>query len=134
MKLVSEAFKWFLYITTGTLIVTAIIFTLSGEDMISVNTLWKLLLASLLTTIVTVCLRPAEEKNVGGYILNYIALCMVMIVCGRLFDWIDFSLWGILLMMAAVAGVYMISFVAYWLVDRKQAEEINKMLKKRYKD
>ncbi len=134
MKLVSEAFKWFLYITTGTLIVTAIIFTLSGEEMISVNTLWKILLASLLTTIVTVCLHPAEEKNVGGYILHYIALCVVMIVCGRLFDWIDFSLSGILLMMAAVAGVYMISFVAYWLVDRKQAEEINKMLKKRYKD
>ena len=134
MKLIGEIFKWFLYITTGILIVTAIAFGAKGEEMMPVNTLWKILLAGFLTTVVTVGFKPWKDRGVISYVLQYMSLCLVMVVCGGMFGWIPFSVFGVFLMMFYVAAVYGIAFVAYWLVDRKQAEEINKLLQERYKD
>lgn len=130
--------KWFLYITTGVLIVTAIIFTLIGMETIPTDTLWKVLLSGFLTTVVTMLFYPKEEgakKTILiSYILHYIMLCIVMIICGSWFGWIIFGLQGILLMAGAVAVVYLISFSAYMIVDRKQADEINKRLKEKYSE
>lgn len=134
MELLREVFKWFLYITTGILIVTAIMFSLVGEESMPANTLWNILLAGLLTTGVTVCFKPWKNWGIVGYICHYTALCVVMIVCGGLFGWINFNLAGVLGMMIDVAVVYLIAFLTYWLVDKKQAEEINKKLQERYKD
>ncbi len=134
MKILSEIFKWFLYITTGILIVTAIAFSVKGEEMIPVNTLWKILLAGLLTTGVTVGFKPWKDNGVGIYVLHYLALCMVMVVCGCMFEWIYFEPLGVLSMMIYVAAVYGIAFVAYWLVDLKRAEDINKKLREKYKE
>lgn len=134
MKLIGEIFKWFLYITTGILIVTAIAFGAKGEEMMPVNTLWKILLAGFLTTVVTVGFKTWKDRGVISYVLHYMSLCLVMVVCGGMFGWIPFSVFGVFLMMFYVAAVYGIAFVAYWLVDRKQAEEINKLLEERYKD
>ena len=134
MKLMSEVFKWFLYITTGILIVTAIMFSLVGEETIPVNTLWKILLTGILTTGVTVCFRPWRDWRYAGFALHYIALCVVMVVCGCMFGWINFNMSGVLCMMVDVAAVYLIAFVAYCLVDKKQAEEINKRLREKYQE
>lgn len=134
MKLMSEVFKWFLYITTGILIVTAIMFSLVGEETIPVNTLWKILLIGILTTGVTVCFRPWRDWRYAGFALHYIALCVVMVVCGCMFGWINFNMSGVLCMMVDVAAVYLIAFVAYCLVDKKQAEEINKRLREKYQE
>lgn len=134
MKLMREVFKWFLYITTGILIVTAIMFTVTGDETMPVNTLWKILLAGFLTTIVTVCFKPWKEWGIIGFVLHYLALCVVMVVCGCMFGWIHLEPAGVIGMMIDVAAVYGIAFVAYWLLDRKQAEEINKKLREKYKD
>ena len=134
MELLREVFKWFLYITTGILIVTAIMFSLVGEETMPVNTLWKILLAGLLTTGVTVCFKPWKNWGIVGYICHYTALCVVMIVSGCLFGWMNFNLAGVLGMMIDVAVVYLIAFLTYWLIDLKQAEDINKRLQERYKD
>ena len=134
MKLVSEVFKWFLYITTGILIVTAIMFSIIGEETMPVNTLWKILLAGILTTAVTILFKPWKDWGWLGFLLHYLALCVVMVICGTMFGWIHFGLSGVTGMMIDVAVVYMIAFGAYCLVDRKQAEDINKKLRERYKD
>lgn len=134
MKLMSEVFKWFLYITTGILIVTAIMYTVSGETTMPVNTLWKILLAGVLTTGVTVCFKPWKDWAPWGFLVHYLALCVVMVFCGSMFGWIDFKWLGILFMMLDVAVVYTIAFGAYWLVDLRQAKEINERLKEKYKD
>lgn len=134
MKLISEVFKWFLYITTGILIVTATMYTILGEETMPVNTLWKILLAGVLTTGVTICFKPWKDWGYVGFLLHYLALCVVMVVCGSMFGWIKFSLFGILFMMIDVAIVYAIAFGAYLLVDLRQAKEINEKLKEKYKD
>lgn len=134
MKLMSEVFKWFLYITTGILIVTAIMYTILGEETMPVNTLWKILVAGVLTTGVTVCFKPWKDWGYAGFLLHYLALCVVMIACGCMFGWINFNVQGALVMMIDVAIVYVIAFGAYWLVDLRQAKAINQKLKEKYKD
>lgn len=134
MKLISEIFKWFLYITTGILIVTATMYTIMGEETMPVNTLWKILLAGVLTTGVTVCFKPWKGWGYIGYALHYLALCAVMVSSGSMFGWIELSWSGILFMMLDVAIVYVIAFGAYLLVDLRQAKEINERLKEKYRD
>ena len=89
-----------------------------------------------MTTFVTVVLVPKENdgrtKSYIKFALHYIMLCIVMIPMGIWFDWISFSPGGVIAMMADVGGVYFAAGFAYYLIDRRQAEEINKGLKEKY--
>lgn len=95
MSVLKKFIRWFLYITTGILIVTCIIFALYDEEALPKNTLWHILLSGFLTTGVTVLFRPEEvsskRRTIIGAILHYISLCVVMIICGKWFGWIQFN-------------------------------------------
>lgn len=136
MKRLSNFVKWFLYITTGVTIICGINYTLAGVEAIPVSIFWKILFCGFATTLVTVLLLPKEEdgrtKSYIKFALHYLALCTVMIPVGVWFDWIGFSLGGVLLMAADVGGVYFVAFLAYYVIDRRQAEEINKGLQEKY--
>ena len=138
MKRVSEFVRWFFYITTCVLFVCAANMQLSGRDVISADILWQIMLSGFMTSLVTVVFRPTERD--GGrtemirIVIHYFALCAVMILLGYWFGWMDFNLRGIIMMMISVAVVYfLVYFAAYWL-DKKQADEINKKLKKKYSE
>ena len=138
MKRLHEFVKWFMYITTCVVFVCAVNLHISGEDTISANMLWQILLCGILTAVVTLLFRPKESDE--GYraivkiIIHYIVLCAVMILYGCKLGWMYFSLKGIVMMMLSVAVVYvLVYFVGYW-VDRKQADEINRRLKGKYSD
>lgn len=138
MRILSDAVKWFMYITTGILIVVAINVAVVGEQTISVNTLWNILLSGFLTTVVTMLLYPREENRKSTVFikcfLHYLALCIVMVICGKWFGWINLNLAGILLMAVSVAVVYGLAFLSYYIVDVRQADEINRRLKEKYSD
>ena len=136
MKILSNFVKWFLYITTGILIVCGIHYTLAGAETVTVAVFWKILFCGFVTTFITVVLVPKENdgrtKSYIKFALHYIMLCIVMIPMGIWFDWISFSPGGVIAMMADVGGVYFAAGFAYYLIDRRQAEEINKGLKEKY--
>lgn len=138
MKRLNDFMKWFFYITTGILIVVAINFVIAGEDAIPTETLWQILLAGFLTAGVTVFFHVGDSNRKSTalirYALHYIALCIVMVACGHWFGWLEFDLAGIAMMMLSVAAVYFLSFVVYYMIDVKQAEEINQKLKEKYHD
>lgn len=138
MKIISSFIKWYLYITTGILLVCAINITLSREENIPSNTLWKVLLSGFLTTAVTMffLFRESDSKFVMGYrmILHYLALSIVMIVSGRWFGWLEFRISGIAMMLLSVAVVYFLTSLAYYILDRKEAQEINQKLNEKYHD
>lgn len=138
MRILGDGIKWFLYITTGILIVVAVNYTIAGEETMSVSTLWNILLSGLLTTVVTMLLYPREANGKSTVylkcFLHYLALCVVMSFCGKWFGWIDFNPVGILLMSVSVAVVYVLTFLSYYIVDVRQAEEINRRLKEKYSD
>lgn len=136
MKGLGEYIKWYMYITTSILIVCAVLFHISGEETIPVETLWQILLSGFLTTLVTVLpiFRECSRKSTAiiKHILHYVLLCAVMFLCGKWFGWMDFELEGIAMMAGAVAVVYLLSFGAYYMIELKQASDINRKLKEKY--
>lgn len=138
MKIISSFIKWYFYITTGILFVCAINITLSREENIPSNTLWKVLLSGFLTTAVTIgfLLRESDSKFVMIYrmILHYLALSIVMILSGRWFGWLEFDISGIVMMLLSVAVVYLLTFLVYYILDRKEAQEVNQKLNEKYHD
>lgn len=138
MKKIGEYIKWYFYITTNILFVTATIFRLYGATALPGAILWQIMLSGFLTTIVTVLIIYIEcESTVGRLIkffCHYIALCVVMICSGKWFDWLDLNLSGIIMMLAAVAAVYLLAFCVYYVIDLREANRINKRLKEKYGD
>lgn len=138
MKKIADYVKWFLYITTGILIVCGVNMEMMGMDMIPLKTLWQILLSGFLTTAVTVLLLPTElagkVETCVKFLLHYVSLCIVMILCGNWFGWLDLDFKGILMMVVSVAGVYLLAFAAYYLIELRQANRINQKLKEKYGD
>lgn len=138
MNRISEYIKWFLYITTGILIVCAANLEIMGEETIQVDMLWQILLSGLLTTLVTVLLFIQECNRKAEVclkcILHYVALCVIMVLCGNWFGWMKLDLGGIVMMVVSVAVVYLFAFLAYYLIDMRQAVQINQKLKEKYGD
>lgn len=131
--------KWYSYITTGILIVTAVNFAISSEGPIPEYTLWKVLLSGLLTTIVTMLFyRLGEPDSIikmwCRILLHYLSLSAVMILCGYWFGWLDLNVAGIAMMLVSVGGVYFLAFSAHYIVDLKQTKKLNEKLKEKYSD
>ena len=136
MKAFIEFIKYFLYITTSILIVCTIDFIIAGNDFISVNTLWQILLSGFLTTAVTMLFIPNEKNTkppgIIQYFIHYTVLCIVMMLCGCQFGWMDFDCRGIIMMTVSVAAVYMITFLSDYMINLNYANEINRKLKEKY--
>ncbi len=136
MKKIGEYVKWYVYITTSILMVEALIFGMYGAEKLPGETLWQIMVSGLVTTLLTVAMVYVDTKTVAGgvfkYLGHYAALCAVMIVLGGRFGWINLNVRGILLMMGAVAAVYVLAFGTYYIIDLRSAKQINRRLKEKY--
>lgn len=138
MKILGNFIKWFVYITVGILIVCGINYKLAGSETVPVDVFGMILLSAFVTTLATVLFSPREEdgkvKSCVKYVLHFIVLCVIMCFLGKRFGWIDYDLVGIGGMVIDVGLVYLLAFIAYYVIDIKQAKEINKMLQEKYGD
>ncbi len=138
MKTLGNFIKWFLYITVGILIVCGISYRMAGKETVTVDVFWMILLSAFVTTLVTVLLLPKEEdgkvKSGIRFVLHYSVLCVIMCFLGERFGWRDFNLAGVVGMIIRVGLVYLLAFMAYYIIDIKQASDINKMLQEKYGD
>lgn len=138
MKTLGNFVKWFLYITVGILIVCGISYVLAGVEMVMVDVFGMILLSAFVTALATVLITPKDEdgkvKSCVKIVLHYIILCVIMCFLGVWFGWMHFDLAGIAMMVVDVGLVYLLAFVAHYIVDVKQAGEINKMLQEKYGD
>lgn len=138
MKLIREFIKWYVYITFGVLVIVALSCTTAEIEFVKTYTLWQILIASFLTSVVTTIMHSGHEeglvKCLPRMFLHYALLCIVMVVCGMMFDWISQSIGGILFMMGAVAAVYVITLGIFSLLDWRAANNINQRLKEMYPD
>lgn len=136
MKRLGIFVKWFLYITVGIFLVCGLAYTLEGSESIPVNVFWKILLSGFVTTLVTVFFRCWEEESQTKVwvriVCHYIALCVVMSVLGMWFGWIEAALTGVGKMAVYVGVVYLLAFGAYYIIDLRQADAINKKLQEKY--
>lgn len=139
IKLFVEWFaEWFMFITTGILIICTIDFTLFSKDaMIPKATLSYILLSSFLTSVITAAFSLLEPVKKSSRIICFILhlACMegAMIGCGIWFGWIDFA-FDVLQMCLSVAGVYAFVVTGYYIQDKHYANQLNQSLKRRYQD
>ncbi len=138
MKVFGNFAKWFLYITVGILIVCGISYEIAGIETVPADVFGMILLSAFVTTLATVLILPKEEDGKGKscvkFILHYLVLCVIMSFLGQKFGWINFDLIGIGAMAIDVALVYILAFIAYYIIDVKQASDINKVLQEKYGD
>ena len=136
MKLVKDFLRWFFYITTAVLIICAVHFAMSENDVIPKDTLWRILISGFLTAGVTVLLFPKEHgkrnRIFAHFLIHYAALSAVMIVCGHWFGWLEYNPGGIVMMLVSVAVVYLICFGVYYIIDLRDADKINRRMKEKY--
>lgn len=136
MKRLKNFIQWFVYITTGILIVTAISFSILTDGTMPTVTLWQMLLAGFLTAGVTALFSPDEQTSKRAFLIgmfgHYLCLCAVMVGCGVWFGWINLTLPGVLMMCVDVALVYGITFTIYCLLEKKNADELNRKLQEKY--
>ena len=138
MKTLGNFVKWFLYITVGIFIVCGISYMVAGMETVPVNVFGMILLSAFVTTLATVLILPKEEdgkvKSCVKFVLHYLILCVIMSSLGVWFGWIHFDLFGIAMMAIDVGLVYLLAFIAYYIIDIKQAGEINRVLQEKYGD
>lgn len=138
MKTIGNFVKWFLYITVGILIVCGISYRIAGIETVTVDVFGMILLSAFVTTLATVLILPKEEDGKGKscvkFVLHYIVLCVIMCFLGEWFGWIDYDLAGVGGMAIDVGLVYLLAFIAYYIIDIRQAAEINKILQEKYGD
>lgn len=136
MKKIGIALKWYFYITTSILMVTAVIFGLYGVESLPAETLWQIILSGALTTLLTVVMFYIESKSMAGtilkYFFHYVALSAVMIPLGIWFGWLHADVPGIGMMLICVAAVYLLVVGAYYVVDLQAAKKMNQRLKEKY--
>jgi len=138
MKTFGNFVKWFLYITVGIMVVCGVSYSLAGVEQVSVNIFWMILFSAFATTLATVLFLPGEKdgktKSCVKFVLHYIAVWVIMSFLGVWFGWIHFDVTGIVMMAIYVGIVYLLTFISHYIIDIKQADEINRVLQEKFGD
>lgn len=138
MKTIGEFIKYYAYITASIVLVMAVILCLSDVEALPKETLWQIILSGLLTTTVTWVSSLVECSSRAGilcsHLIRYVALCAVMIGCGKWFGWLDLDIPGIVMMLLAVATVYLLTLGVAYVTELREANRINQCLQEKYGD
>lgn len=131
MKKISEYIKWFLYITSCVLIVRGCIYYFTGDIVVS-EAILHIVIMGMLTTLVTVFMFSVDIDGLWGYVIHYVLLTSVVLLYCEWNQWpyIDFK--EVLIIIIAVAIVYLLVLGSYYLIDVRKAKQINEKLKDKY--
>lgn len=133
MKFITDLLSYFVYITTGIVFVFIAILLIEGSGSISTQTLIRIPCAAFVTALVTVLIYSREavrKKEIYIRIaIHYLLLCVVMVILGTAFGWIDFDLAGVMIMVISTAAIYAFTFAGSYLSSKSEAEKLNRALK-----
>lgn len=137
MRFVKSFIEWFTTITTAILMVCALTIGLNGSGIPS-TFLRDLLIAGAVTALVTTAIFYHEYGTVKTFlvasVLHYLLLCVIMVVIGGMFGWINMNVPGIVMMSVDVAVVYGIVLLFTYVLCKKEADELNQALRERNRE
>jgi uncharacterized membrane protein len=137
MKYVKSYISFFTAIATAILIIVTIDGAINSYESVSKYLPLEILGASALTALITTIILCREIKTrkqfLISFLLHFFLLCVVMIVLGLMFGWINDSFGSIICMILYVALVYVIVFAINYILAKKEADELNEALNKRNK-
>ena len=135
MNKIRTFIHYFITITTGILLITAVSFTI-GSDTPTTATLWQILLSAGLSALATTILFPDENASKRrihiGLTLHFISLCTIMILCGRWFGWISSGFLPALAMVGYVLLVYVFTASTTYLISKKEVALMNAQLQRKF--
>lgn len=133
MRFITELVKYFVYITTGIVFVFIAMLLIEGGGGISTQTLIRIPCAAFVTALVTVIIYSREALTKKGFyiriVIHYLLLCVIMVIFGTAFEWINFNLAGVMIIVISTAAIYVFTFVGGYLSSKSEAEKFNKALK-----
>ena len=133
MKFITDLIKYFVYITTGIVFVFIAMLLIEGGSSISTKTLIQIPCAALVTALVTVIIYSKEEVMKKEFYIriavHYILLCVIMVIFGTAFGWVNFNLAGVMIIVISTAAIYAFTFAGAYLSSKSEAEKLNKALK-----
>lgn len=137
MRFIKTFVNYFATITTAILIVCALDIQFVGYESLDKLILWQIIFAGAVTALVTAVFFLKDIKSMKQYIIvsviHYFCLCAIMIFFGMQFGWIGKDMLSCTLMAVMVAAVYAMTFLMNYILQKKEADEINKALKERNK-
>ena len=135
MKKLRTFMECFLAVTTGIVVIAAFAYSNHPEALTS-NTMWQILLSAALCALSTTVFFPDEYpgklKLWMGITGHFISLCVIMIVCGRWFGWLGPGFWDAAVMVGYVVLVYGFTTGVTWLLEVKQAADMDRQLQEKY--
>lgn len=135
MKKVRQFIECFVTVATGILIIAALTFP-SSPEALTPDTLWQILLCAGLCSLVTTLFFPDENASKlrirVGISLHFVSLCAIMIYCGRWFGWVGPGIGHALIMIGEVVLVYVFTTGITYVMEKRQAAEMNDRLRKNY--
>lgn len=135
MKKIRAFIECFLACTTGILVIAAFAYRPTPEAL-TPDTLWQILLCAALCALVTALLFPDEHAGKVriwvGLVLHFVSLCVIMIVSGRMFGWVGPSFRDAAGMVFYVILVYGFTTGVTYLIDVRQAAELDRQLQEKY--
>jgi uncharacterized membrane protein len=138
MKYVKSYISFFTAIATAILIIVTIDGAINSYESVSKYLPLEILGASALTALITTIILCREIKTrkqfLISFLLHFFLLCVIMIVLGLMFGWINDSFGSIICMILYVALVYVIVFAINYILAKKEADELNEALNKRNAD
>ncbi len=133
MKFFTDLIRYFVYITTGILFVFIVMMLIEGSESISIQKLIQIPCAALVTALVTVIIYSKEAIMKKEFYIriavHYLLLCVIMVIFGTAFEWINLDFAGIMIMVISTAVIYAFTFAGAYLSAKSEAENLNRALK-----
>lgn len=135
MQKIRTFIECFLAVTTGIVFIAACTYA-SQPAALNPMMLWQILLSSALCALSTALFFPEEYPGKArfwiGIGLHFVSLCAIMIVCGRWFGWVGPTFWDAAVMVGYVVLVYAFTTCVTYLLEVKQAADIDRQLQEKY--
>ena len=137
MKYIKAFFSYFTVITTGIIILIAIINLLNPFTEMPRNILLQIISSGAVTALVTTALCPSETVAKRNFIIriciHYVLISAIMLFFGYRFGWVSLRPLNIIVMLAEIAAVYIFTFTLQYLLVKKEADDLNKQIQARKK-
>lgn len=134
MRFITDTFKYFVTITTGILLIFIIVMLTNEMDSLSFRFIAEIPLMGLITAIITALIQRGEvplKQFIIRVIVHYLLICLTMSVAAVLFKWVTFTFGGIMSIVLSTAGVYVFTYLATYIMSKKEADELNSALRRK---
>lgn len=135
MKYLQYFIGLFTKVTTGVIIVCAVVLKVLGIEQWTSDILWQIPLCGAVTTFLSMAILPDRDFSrrqwIVRYCIHFVLVSAFILTVGALFGWYVPTLTGCLCMMASIAAVYAFSVATTYIGSRRSADELNNALKHR---